>query len=508
VFGYKAEFEPSDQQIKEAQASFENTDRQVAVFESTIDFNTAFWRTARKVVSRLTGDADLSKIVPFHGPGAVFPPCNPSERTLFKTIHARIEPYYPYWEFFNGMMGFRPNADEIYQEDICDSSSPIKGKLVYVPKDSRGPRSICVHPKESIWIQQGQRAVLEPLAVSRSGRRINFEDQTINGKLALRSSLSREYATLDLKDASDRLGCRVVKHLFASQYDILSCTRMEEVILPDGRVIALNKWAPMGNALCFPVESICFFALARTGIEAKYGRDAALQVYVFGDDIIVPSRCVDGAIDGLEQAGLLVNKQKSFSRGFFRESCGVDAFKGLDVTPLRMKKHKITAMSDLLSLCAFAKNLRAEGFENSSSYLYSYCRQYLRRRGMELSITNDPDVTGVAEYVPCGLDKLMRYNDHRTIEFDSRKRKYVKRPYFTFRWNEGYQRYEVKTYLAVASTVTESDGWYRLQDSLLSLERRGRSPCISSNAGARRGRTYPVPYRMQLKQGWTPVLMA
>jgi hypothetical protein len=31
----------------------------------------------------------------------------------------------------------------------------IEAKLIAVPKDSRGPRLICVHPAESIWIQQG-----------------------------------------------------------------------------------------------------------------------------------------------------------------------------------------------------------------------------------------------------------------------------------------------------------------------------------------------------------------
>jgi hypothetical protein len=85
----------------------------------------------------------------------------------------------------------------------------IVAKLTAVPKDSRGPRLICVHPKEAIWIQQGQRLKLEAAITSSNltKGRINFTDQTVNGGLALESSKSGRLATLDLKEASDRISC-------------------------------------------------------------------------------------------------------------------------------------------------------------------------------------------------------------------------------------------------------------------------------------------------------------
>jgi hypothetical protein len=39
----------------------------------------------------------------------------------------------------------------------------------------------------------------------------------------------------------------------------------------------------------------------------------------------------------LESFGLKINRDKSCVGGFFRESCGMDAFKGIDVTPVRIR---------------------------------------------------------------------------------------------------------------------------------------------------------------------------
>jgi len=490
VFGYKARFEPTDQQKKDSEESFINTDRLVKEFEEGLSFSGPFWRTARAIVGRVIGSIRWHDIIPKHGPGAVFPSCDPLHRSDFKTIPAAINDYYNYWDYFDCLPGFLPSATEITSKNMGITNFPIKGKLVFVPKDSRGPRSICVHPKESIWIQQGQRVLLEDAIVRITDRHINFADQSVNGRIALASSLSQAYCTLDLKDASDRLGCRVVRHLLGDYaYGILSCTRMEEVILPSGRVIQLNKWAPMGNALCFPVESLMFYALARTGIEARYGREAGKGVYVFGDDICVPSHYIAAAIDGLERAGLAVNKSKSFSRGFFRESCGVDAFKGINVTPLRLKVHSTASLHDLVSLCSFAKNARIAGYEEVASYIYYAVRQRLlrERRKTFLPISNEVTTSGIYEYVDRNLAYVARNN-----------------PESHLRWNRSYQRYEVRVLLAAASTTAATGDRYHLQDALLSLERRATAGCADSNVSLNSRHVYPVPHRVLLKKRWTP----
>jgi hypothetical protein len=61
-------------------------------------------------------------------------------------------------------------------------------------------------------------------------------------------------------------------------------------------------------------------------------------VYVYGDDIIVPSLFYEEAVNGLQRIGLIVNLSKSFADGPFRESCGGEYYNGIDVTPVRVRK--------------------------------------------------------------------------------------------------------------------------------------------------------------------------
>jgi hypothetical protein len=55
-------------------------------------------------------------------------------------------------------------------------------------------------------------------------------------------------------------------------------------------------------------------------------------LYVYGDDIIVPADEASAICKTLESFGFKVNSHKSFWTGKFRESCGMDAYDGHDVT--------------------------------------------------------------------------------------------------------------------------------------------------------------------------------
>jgi hypothetical protein len=60
-------------------------------------------------------------------------------------------------------------------------------------------------------------------------------------------------------------------------------------------------------------------------------------VSVFGDDIIIPVDSRELFFSLLEILDFKVNASKSFWTGRFRESCGIDAFDGVDVTPVYWK---------------------------------------------------------------------------------------------------------------------------------------------------------------------------
>jgi hypothetical protein len=481
LFCYKAEYEPTQEQLKEAQASFEETDGSCGIwsgaFKSTVP--SSLLQSARRIVGRVIYRIDWREIEPNHGPGAVYPPCNPDEKTRFLTLYHSIQRKYPYDQFLWSIPSFWEEIMVTERSGRIKESEDIIAKLVAVPKDSRGPRLICVHPKEAIWVQQGQRLKLEA-AINASPitkGRINFTDQTVNGKLAMSSSVTGSLATLDLKEASDRISCDLVRYLFGDYvYDIISCARANKVKLLDGRVLVLEKWAPMGNCLTFPVQSLVFFSVVQAGIRSRYGVSCN-DIYVFGDDILFPSIYYDGVIGALSSIGCVPNVGKTFYRGLFRESCGVDAYNGIDVTPLRMKKTSVDTPQDALATVNLAKRLRMQKFEHCSSFLYSA----VSRRYGKLPFCNNPDAAGLVEYVDRDLGWLM-LNEPK------------------LRYSNYVHQHQVPCRHVTGATISPGSGdWYHLHDSLRGISRKGDS--ISD-----RGTEYPVPYRTRLTYGWADCL--
>lgn len=486
VFCYKAEYEPSDEQLNSANNAFEETDEMVGIWNLAFSKSQKFLHsTARQIVTSVVREivrqGKFKNITPSHGPGAVYPPRKPWEKSRFLTLYRPICQYYPYDQFFCGLWSFWTETMVDNRSGVLTESDDIVANLIAVPKDSRGPRLICVHPSEAIWIQQGQRLVLEaaihqfPLTRGK----INFTDQSVNGGLALLSSRSKELVTLDLKEASDRMSSELVRYLFGeTAYGWISCSRATHVKLLDGRVIPLQKWAPMGNCLTFPVQSLVFWALVYASIVSQYGENCT-DIYVFGDDILYPVKYHEGVLRGLVSSGLVPNTGKTFVRGLFRESCGVDAYNGKDVTPLRAKKQGINSTQDAVSYLDLAKRLRRAGYECCAAFIYSELSRWL---GEKLPLSNNPDSSGFVEYVDIDWVSLM-----------------VREP--RMRFKRRFQTWGVPSLMVKASIYGGNTcDWYHIQDSLIRLTHMGDK--ISD-----RGTEYPYPYRARLKYGWTDCYM-
>lgn len=501
VFCYKAEFEPTNEQLQTAQKAFEAAEVDNSFWASHFSSDKSpdrVFTSARQTCSRVIANISWSQLVPAPGPGAVWPSCPVSEKSNWDTIYSSIEREYPFCHNYALLPSFWKEA--CYGNPYLTETTDITCNLVAVPKDSRGPRLICVHPKESIWIQQGQRDLLESAIESHplTRGRINFRDQSINGSLALSSSSDGTMCTLDLKDASDRLTDTLVRYLFGGAYRWIGCARASRCRLLDGRHIRLEKYAPMGNCLTFPVQSLVFYSLVRAGIQRLYGIDCS-DVYVFGDDIVFPSKYYDGAIRALASANLIVNTGKTFRKGLFRESCGVDAYNGEDVTPHRLKRYMLPSVTTAVSLCTMAKAMRMDGYLETSAFLYHIVAKDLGT----LPLGNDPKAQGVYEYVNCDLEYLFHYGN--------------------VRFNRYFHRWEVPIRALESQKETRHrDDWYHLLDALLRLEgsslhlRRSTSLSYTIHGeaellpfgGVCSGRlVYPVPYREQLTYGWTPAQM-
>jgi len=361
----------------------------------------------------------------------------------------------------------------------------IKAKIIAVPKDSRGPRLICVHPAEAIWIQQGLRCELER-AISSRWRpgatwpcgHVHFDDQSVNGRIALLSSKSRKFATLDLKEASDRLSEVLVQILFGSKYKYFACCRAQKYYSTNAEFSTsddnIHCYAPMGNATTFPVQSLVFWAICVASMQSR-GFHQPGSVFVFGDDLIVPSECAESIMDDLRSFGLLPNDQKSFWRSGFRESCGVDAYLGVNVTPVRWKiSPEAEHASELLPACDLAMRLRIAGYESAATELYYHVRRSLRvSHGKQLFLTNNRLHGSISEYVTRASD--------------------VWRDAY---WHRDLQRYVSPTLLAQDATLSRVVcGWNHVLESLSSLRRTGHSNVPDRTA----------PRRFRLARGWTDI---
>jgi hypothetical protein len=83
----------------------------------------------------------------------------------------------------------------------------------------------------------------------------------------------------------------------------------------------------MGNGATFELETLVFAVIVAAACELEVGRD----LFVYGDDIILPNEHFEEASAVLRACGFTPNMAKSFATGSFRESCGGDYFEGYSV---------------------------------------------------------------------------------------------------------------------------------------------------------------------------------
>lgn len=334
-------------------------------------------------------------IVGRHGPGATSEGYTANKRWTFNSWHERLE------RLFSYSTHAVHNASAMFEREVQsrdglipeNDESPVK--VVFVPKTMKTPRVIAIEPSCMQYIQQGLLRFLVP-RIERGSKitrgRINFSDQKINQRLARKASITRRLATLDMKEASDRVSYAHAKALFSCVpefWDAVEACRSRRARLPDGTEVTLKKFASMGSALCFPVEALAFFCaivasrLQRRGLSVT--RESVLKysrlVYVYGDDLIVPANEAEPICEDLKTFGFKVNNHKSFWTGSFRESCGVDAFDGVDVTPTycRYAPPGRTDSEALVSWVAMANGFYAKGLWQTARAVRDFVEKLLGR---------------------------------------------------------------------------------------------------------------------------------
>lgn len=404
----------------------------------------------KAIISQLIGPIDDTILLPKHGPGYV------SEGFLDpidKNDHLSIDPRTRY-AFRTGSFG-RTGVDRASLEPFLgrrDQEQVAKLKLVF--KDIKTMRSICMEPASRMYLQQEvARWLLDAMERSPIALMVDLTDQTINQEMAKAGSCTQTCDTIDLSAASDRVHIDLVKRIFPPKilYYLLA-TRTNRVRVPDGSIVTLQKFAPMGSALCFPVQCVVFSACVLLAyLEQHYGQDSCdsntndwyylghirefiarmpsdpweyssrlLRPRVYGDDIICDTRVTDRVLNLLTLIGLKVNAQKSFtSDQMIRESCGIYAYNGTDVTPLRFripiyraKQLDVTAYASFIGSINRARDMGYSHVASAQLALLRRTSAYIRgtksrRLGMFIPFVTRKDDFGI---LTTRASKPERYN--------------------------------------------------------------------------------------------------
>lgn len=325
---------------------------------------------------------DPDRVVPRHGPGATAERLSSNGRFNQLKWHQRLDHWFSAADFLIPNSGY---VNELADISLVSPADELPVRVITVPKTLKGPRIIAIEPA---CVQYTQQSILEilvdrletyPLTMGK----VNFADQTVNQAMALKSSSDGRFATLDLKDASDRVSARLVDEMLTSQpvfREMVFACRSTRANVPGHGIHSISRFASMGSALCFPIEAMVFYTIVLSAILRSENSHltpknlirASRGVRVYGDDIIVPVKYVQDVIRELEWFNLRVNANKSFWIGKFRESCGLDAYDGTPVTPVyvrRLLPESHHDVDELVSSISLANQLYKAGYWISCTYL-------------------------------------------------------------------------------------------------------------------------------------------
>lgn len=251
-----------------------------------------------------------------------------------------------WWPIYEFWPGITERHAELLFEELGEEDTPhnVDQLMHYnlVPKAFNKKRGVSMEPTSHMFMQKMIFGLMDDYFNSHPECHVHLHDQERNRRLCVEGSRHNTFATIDLSAASDSVTNTLVKYVLQDTLlgDALQLCRTPNALLThaDGstEVVELEKFAPMGSAVCFPVECLIFSAIVavaqqRLGIDDKY--------CVYGDDIVCSTRAFDTVVDLLTQLNFRVNTDKSYGHGSdFTESCGMEAYKGFDVSPLRMSR--------------------------------------------------------------------------------------------------------------------------------------------------------------------------
>lgn len=342
-------------------------------------------------------------------------------------------------------------------------------RFATVPKTAKTDRAIAAEPCINVFYQLAMGRALRARLKRNAGWCLD-RAQDLHGQVARRSSVTREFATLDLSNASDTVARTLVKILLPHRwFEQLDGLRSPKTLI-DGKWVVLEKFSSMGNGFTFELETIIFAGIACAVTELILGSgkgNLGEDVFVFGDDIIVKDELYRPLKSVLEFLGFQLNGDKSFyGETPFRESCGHDFFNGRPVRPYFLKEEP-SGPEDYI---AIANGLRSLGDRLADNGMDGHLRAWF----------------SVLDCIPLGIRRCRGPKDLGDIVIhDDRER-------WTYRWRRGIR------YLRA---------WRPHRFRLVRFDRFAPEvvlACATYGTGNRRGGVIPRDGVLSHKVGWVP----
>jgi len=271
------------------------------------------------------------------------------------------------------------DAEETRCTAVGDVDIVAGSRLSFVPKNADISRCICIEPSLNMYYQLGLGDVLTSRL--HDWFCIDLKTQPFrNRDLARIGSIFDSNVTIDLASASDSISWSLCKEVLPeSLWRLLSRYRCSTTDVPGLGAFELDIVSSMGNGFTFPIQTILFCAMVESSFrcaDIPYPRNFIQKSWgVFGDDIIVPKgKICRNLLRLLKLAGFIVNDDKSFFEGKFRESCGADYFDGRDVRGVYLqsleKPQDFYVAINRLNLFSMKTGLR---LSRTVQYLMGFC---------------------------------------------------------------------------------------------------------------------------------------
>lgn len=301
----------------------------------------SFIKSVRKNIVRLIGERPPSTWEGAFGPGATVsdvsthstvPDKMSSVPTLTPNALFHLVPWTgTKWAEASAALGRKPMV--------------VRGNSFFtVPKTSVSKRACAKEPSLNGFYQLGLGRVMKQ-RLARGGFDL-YIGQDVHRRVACTASRSGLMATIDLSSASDTVATSLVKLLLPhAWYTTLNSLRSPFTVI-DGRTVLLEKFSSMGNGFTFELETVIFASIALAAVPngtpggcVRFDTDGPHKgnVFVYGDDIIVPTESAKDVLGALRFFGFTPNEEKTFVSGVFKESCGGDFFDGHPVRPIYLR---------------------------------------------------------------------------------------------------------------------------------------------------------------------------